>query len=216
MLTGYLESKKSILWLLHIMSLLDDGMLIACLPASPCRMLLDGKGVTRANPAEAAILLRTAVDANVPQAQHSLALMYEYGKGVEQNFDMSAKYYRRAVEQGHVESMYNLALMYAFGRGFPQDFERARQLLETASRFEHAPSVYYIGVFKTYGYGCAVNYHQAVNWFERAAALDDYRVSEKAARAAEELKAQLETAQAQNEKLMDAYQRAAEKTAIDE
>lgn len=169
-------------------------------------MLLDGKGSAGPSYAEAAALFRTAVDANIPQAIHSLALMHEYGKGVQQSFEAAMKLYRRAAELHHVESMYNLALMYAFGRGGEQDFTRARSLLEGAAQSEHAPSIYYIGVFKTYGYGCEVQYEQAMNWFERAAGMDDYRVSNKAAKAAEELRFKLAQAHSRNEALLDQYQ----------
>lgn len=169
-------------------------------------MLMDGRGLPAPAYAEAAALFRTAVDQNVPQAIHSLALMHEYGNGVQQNFDAAIKLYRRAVELHHVESMYNLAIIYAFGRGTEQDFRKARSLLDTASQSNHAPSIYYIGVFKTYGYGCEVKYDQAVNWFERAAGLDDYRVSSKAAYAAEELRSKLNMANARNEELFDQFQ----------
>jgi hypothetical protein len=45
-----------------------------------------------------------------------------------------------------------------------------------------------------------------VNWFERAAGLDDYRVSSKAAKAAEELRSKLNMANAMNEELLDQFQ----------
>ena len=106
--------------------------------------------------------------------------------------------------------MYNLALMYAYGRGFPQDFQRARALFDAAARVQHAPSIYYIGVYKTYGYGCQINYEQAINWFELAASLNDYRVSEKAASAAKDLRQFLESAQQHNEQMLDALQQRAE------
>lgn len=109
------------------------------------RMLMEGKGRPGPSYHEAAVLLRKAADANVPQALHTLALMYEYGHGVEQNFEYAIKLYRQAVEQKHVESMYNLALIYAYGRGVVQDFSRARPLFEAAASLDHAPSIYYIG-----------------------------------------------------------------------
>jgi TPR repeat protein len=96
--------------------------------------------------------------------------------------------------------------MYAFGRGLDQDFGRARPLLEVAAAVQHAPSIYYIGVFKTYGYGCQVNYDQAINWFERAAGLDDFRVSAKAAKAAEELRVAVDGAHLQNNDRYEHYQ----------
>ena len=170
-------------------------------------MLMEGKGLASPSYSEAAALFHTAAEENVPQAQYSLALMYEYGMGVEQNFHLAAKFYQRAVEQHHIESIYNLALMYTFGRGFEQDFQKARSLLEKSAQSNHAPSVYYIGIFKTYGYGCDIQYYQAINWFERAAGLDDYRVSSKASKAAEELRSKMDEAHLHNERLMDSLQK---------
>jgi TPR repeat protein len=169
-------------------------------------MLMDGKGLPVPAYEEAAALLRAAVEENVPQALHSLALLYEYGLGVQQNFDEAAQLYLQAVEQHHVESMYNLAMMHAYGRGCEQDFVKARSLLETAAAANHAPSIYYIGVFKTYGYGCEVQYYQAINWFERAAGMDDHRVSAKAAKAAEELRTKVDQANLQNERMLEKMQ----------
>jgi TPR repeat protein len=174
------------------------------------RVLLDSRSTNNPPYAEAAALFRVAAEENVPQALHSLALLYEYGLGVEQNFEEARSLYAQAVEQHHVESMYNLAMMYAQGRGMPQDFPRARTLLEGAAQTNHAPSIYYIGVFKTYGYGCQVEYNQAINWFERAAGLDDYRVSAKAAKAAHELRTKVDAANLQNEQLLDKYQERAQ------
>lgn len=107
-------------------------------------MLIEGQGVPAPSYTEAALLLQRASD-SIPQAQHLLAVMHEYGYGVEQSFDAAARLYRRAVEQQHVESMYHLALLYAYGRGVPQDFLRARPLLDAAASANHAPSIYYIG-----------------------------------------------------------------------
>jgi TPR repeat protein len=168
-------------------------------------MLLDGRCAAPSY-IEAAALFTVAAEENIPQSLYSLALMYEYGQGVEQNYDLAMKYYRQGAEQNHVESMYNLALMYAFGRGGEKDFQRARPLLEVAAAVDHAPSIYYIGVFKTYGYGCQVNYDQAINWFERAAGIDDFRVSVKAAKAAEELRVLVDGAHLHNNEKYEEYQ----------
>ena len=51
------------------------------------RMMLDGDGFRGENhDLEAATYLQVAAEANNPQAIHYLALMYEYGRGVMQNF----------------------------------------------------------------------------------------------------------------------------------
>lgn len=98
------------------------------------------------NGAEAFALFQHAADPpnSIPQAQHLLAVMYEYGMSVPQNFAQAAAYYRQASGQNYWESTYHLALMYAFGRteDATQDFRKALALLERAARAEHAPSVY--------------------------------------------------------------------------
>ena len=96
--------------------------------------------------------------------------------------------------------------MYAFGRGCEQNFDLARPLLESAANANHAPSVYYIGVFKTRGYSYEINYDQAINWFEKAAGLEDERIREKAYNSAYELKKLVEEANKKNEEIINRYQ----------
>lgn len=151
-------------------------------------------------------MFRKAADANIAQAEHSLGVMYEYGRGVEQNFILAASFYKKAAEQNFVESIYYLGLMYAYGReGIAQDYTHARALFEQGARMNHASCVYYIGVFKAFGYGCAVDYHQAINWFERAGAMDDYRISPMATKAAKELREFMAYASTKNEAILDQF-----------
>ena len=153
---------------------------------------------------EAFELFQKASDLGVREGQHYLAVMYEYGWGCQQNFEMAIEYYRRSSGQNHWDSTHNLALMYAYGRPV-QDFRKALPLLERAARAEHAPSIYYMGVFKMYGYGCMPDYERALNWFERAAAMDDYRISEKAGAAAAELKQLIKGAEDINNKVLEDF-----------
>jgi len=97
---------------------------------------------------EALTHFSVAAEKGVPQALHYLGLMYEYGRGVSQNFRIAAEYYRRSVELGYVESMYNLALMLCEGRGLEQSFNQAIPLFEAGSKANHAPSMYMMGVMR--------------------------------------------------------------------
>ncbi len=51
--------------------------------------------------------------------------MYQYGKGVLQNFETAVKWYRLSAEQGYARAQYNLGFMYGNGKGVPQDYIRA-------------------------------------------------------------------------------------------
>jgi TPR repeat protein len=179
------------------------------------KMLMEGKSSTAPVHKEAFNLFQFAAssNANVPQAQHLLGVMYEYGLGVDGDFDQAAEYYRRASGQNYMESSYHLALMYAYGRIKPQqDYRKALALLERGARAEHAPSVYYMGIFKLYGYGGMPDYERACNWFERAASMGDIRVSDKAAAAAAELRGLIKNAEEENaatlQKLADMSEKA--------
>lgn len=85
---------------------------------------MEGKGVPKVDYFEASNYIKVAAESGIPQAEHTLGLMYEYGYGVPYNLKQAAVYYKRATEKNYLESMYNLALMYAYGRGFPQDYNR--------------------------------------------------------------------------------------------
>jgi TPR repeat protein len=166
---------------------------------------MEGKGVDAPLPLEASLHLKKASDHNVPQAHHCLALLYEYGRGVAQDFNKAAELYKRAAEENQLESMYNLGLMYAYGRGVPQDFTLARSYFEKAAALDHAGSIFYIGVFKFQGYGCKVNYEQALNWFQRALSLGDDRIYEQAKAAMDEVKTLIEKAVERNEQMVNSY-----------
>jgi len=46
-----------------------------------------------------------------------LALCFEYGKGVEINYEEAHRYYFIAASQGKTNALYNLALCYEYGKG---------------------------------------------------------------------------------------------------
>ena len=159
---------------------------------------------------EAFRLLKLAAKEDIPQAFHYLGILYEYGLGIPQDFSHARSHYLRAAENRYIESMYHLALMFAFGRGGEVDYRGAIVLLEAAGRADHAPSCYYMGVFKMYGYACEPDYNAAYNWFEKAAALDDYRISAQAAKSASHLGALLAEANEYNTNLIEEMKRASE------
>ena len=168
---------------------------------------MEGKGIPSPNHVEAFVYASKAAASHVPQAQHLVAVMYEYGLGVEQNFPKAAEFYKRAAEQRYVESMYHLALMYLFGRGVDRSYPRALTLLEAGAVADHAPSCYYMGIMKTYGYGTFIDYNEAARWFEMAASLDDDRVSDEARGIAAQLNGLIEEADAYNNKVIEQYRK---------
>jgi hypothetical protein len=65
-------------------------------------------------------------------AQTYLGYMYANGKGVPQDFTVSAGWYGCASQQGVAEAQYQLGLMYDKAQGVPQDYVTAYALVNLA------------------------------------------------------------------------------------
>lgn len=55
-------------------------------------------------------------------AQINLALMYDGGQGVAQNYKKAFHWYKNAAEQRVVEAQVNLGYMYRYGQGVSRDY----------------------------------------------------------------------------------------------
>jgi uncharacterized protein len=58
-------------------------------------------------------------------AQVNLGSLYDYGRGVPQDFKMAVRWYRRSAEQGNDFAQRRLGLLYERGDGVPQDYVQA-------------------------------------------------------------------------------------------
>lgn len=181
-------------------------------PSPLRRMLIEGKGVktqnTQQSYLEGFLYATKAADIHhIPQAEHLVGIIYEYGIGVPQDFPKAVTYYRRAAEQRYIESMYHLALMYVYGRGTDPQMIKGLSLFEAGCEANHAPSCHYMGIMKTYGYGTPVDYHEAMLWFEKSSSFDDHRISKESAEYAKILSDLIREAEDHNNKVVDQYMR---------
>ncbi|MCL2384472.1 MAG: sel1 repeat family protein [Alphaproteobacteria bacterium] len=67
-----------------------------------------------------------------PIAQTYLGYMYSSGKGVPQDYTVSAGWYSCASKQGVARAQYELGLMYDRAHGVPQDYVRAYAFINLA------------------------------------------------------------------------------------
>jgi TPR repeat protein len=68
-----------------------------------------------------------------PRAQTTLGYLYEYGRGVPQNYATAFDWYHAAAEQGDANGQYLLGLMYEKGHGVPQSDTLAYMWLNLAT-----------------------------------------------------------------------------------
>ncbi len=112
----------------------------------------------------------TRVEQGDAKAQYNLALMYYKGKGVPQDDQEAAKWYRKAAEQGNAKAQYNLALMYYKGKGVPQDDQEAAKWYRKAAEQGNAKAQNNLGFMYHEGKGVPQNYVQAHMWYNLVAA----------------------------------------------
>ena len=62
-----------------------------------------------------------AADQDNASAQFNLALLYENGQGVPQDFSKAVKWYGLSAEQGNVNAQLNLGIAHLKGLGIKQD-----------------------------------------------------------------------------------------------
>ena len=92
-------------------------------------------------------------------AQINLGVMYDYGKGVVEDPEVAAHWYRRAAEQGNVSAQYNLGQLFLNGRGVKKNAKKAVYWLQQAADKGFAVASYNLGVM--YSEGKGLNKHTA-------------------------------------------------------
>ena len=76
---------------------------------------------------------RLAAEQGLALAKHNLALLYEEGRGVEQDYAQALTLYREAAEAGEIDAAVNLGVMYLDGVGTAVDNAEALKWTELAA-----------------------------------------------------------------------------------
>jgi len=106
-------------------------------------------------------------------AQNHLGVQYQYGEGVEQNFQEAFKWYKKAAEQGHEWAQNNIAALYYRGKGVEQNYEEAFKWFLKAAKQGLPRSQNNVGSMYIDGQGVEQNYQEALKWFMKAAEQGD-------------------------------------------
>lgn len=88
------------------------------------------------------------------------------GKGVEQNFEKAAYWYRRSAEFNSSFAYYKLGRMYLLGQGVMQDDQEAFYCFEQGAKLGHIDAMYETAVSYLDGRGVIENREKAFEWFD--------------------------------------------------
>jgi TPR repeat protein len=116
--------------------------------------------------------IRSAAEQGVAQAQYSLGLCYESGRGVAKDPAQAIRWFRQAAEQGYDEAEYTLGCCYNGDDGFPKDPSVAVKWWEKAAAQGYADAQYCLGLSYSIGEGVSKNPAEAVKWWSKAAEQD--------------------------------------------
>ena len=110
-----------------------------------------------------------AADGGHATAQHNLGLMYEKGRGVEQDDTEAARWFRLSADQGNASAQYCLGVMHRNGRGVEQDDTEAVRRWRLSADRGKTSAQHNLGVMYVCGSGVEQDDTEAVRWFRLSA-----------------------------------------------
>ncbi len=122
-------------------------------------------------------------------AQFDIALMYQYGIGVEKNLQQALKFYQLSAAQQDLQAEYNIGLLYLLGKDTEPDYNLALEWLTDAAFKGNDYAQYALARIYDYGYddnahkiSIAPDSEKATSMYNLAAANDfglaQYRLAE--------------------------------------
>lgn len=128
----------------------------------------EGKPAEEAMSGEVKLYLKLA-EQGLSEGQYNLAVCYETGDGVRQNYEKALFWYKKAAEQGYDKAQHNMGVMLYNGYGAKADHKEAARLFLLAAQQGNMYAQYNIGICCYTGDGVKKDIFQAVDWFRKAA-----------------------------------------------
>ena len=106
-------------------------------------------------------------------AQYSLGIRYELGKGVERSYEDAVKWYKKAAERGNVDAQYSLGFLfgkgYGKGNGAPQSEEEVVEWWKNVAKRERGATQFDRGFCASWAEACSeIDRGTTVIWWRKA------------------------------------------------
>ena len=119
-------------------------------------------------------LRQTALNGD-PQAQFELGQMYEFGRGVPQDYQEALKHYTIAAERGLAQAEYSIGLLFEHGRGMEANPTTAADWYERAAEKGDTWAMNNLAMLFSYGKGVEASEERANELYLRAANLGHFQ-----------------------------------------
>jgi TPR repeat protein len=147
--------------------------------------------------------LLTRADSGDAAAQFEMGRAYEDGKGVPQDDDRAAEWFRKSAEQGNAQAQNSMGVMYAQGRGVQGDREEAIRWYRKAAKQGLLEATYNIAISYYNGEGVEANLNDAATWMIVASRRGDAQATEVLKQISQELHQRMEISKFQLAQLYD-------------
>jgi len=94
-----------------------------------------------------------------------LGIMYDFGRGVEENKEYALQYYKEASDKGSIDALYNIGCIFEDNN----DYNTAVRYYSLAAKQNHSYACYNLGLMYLEGNGISKDIHNAVYYLEKAA-----------------------------------------------
>lgn len=113
--------------------------------------------------------LRQSAEQGNAEAQFNLAQMYNFGRGVSQDYAEALRWYHKSAGQGDAKAEWVLGFKYDRGQGVPPDYAKALRWYLKAAKQGYAEAQDCLGTLYAEGHGVPQNYGEALQWYRKAA-----------------------------------------------
>jgi TPR repeat protein len=103
------------------------------------------------------------------KARYELAILFETGRGMPQDYDAAMELYLAAAHDGYLAAQYYVGVIFDKGRGVEVDWVKARTWYEKAARGGHQWAQFNYAVFLIHGRGGPKNEGEAEYWLQQSA-----------------------------------------------
>ena len=103
------------------------------------------------------------------QAESNLAIMYEFGQGIEQDYKKAFELYKESAENGDSFAQCRLGIMFEEGRGIEKDYEKAMYWYKKAAEQNDPEGQCFIADLYKDGIGVKQDYKKALEWYKKSA-----------------------------------------------
>ena len=110
-----------------------------------------------------------------PQAQYELGQMYEFGRGVGQDYTVAMKWYIESANQNYAAAQYAIGLLYEHGRGVEVNVSTAAEWYTKAAEQGDTWAINNLAMLYSYGKGVEADEQKANDLYLQAAHLGHFQ-----------------------------------------